>query len=67
MSPVTINERYARPVKSIRRTTKPFVLTSEGICGFIKSRTKTLEDSIKFLHKAGCTWDKDGKVTVHPI
>ena len=67
MSPVKINERFSRPVRPIRRTTKPFSLTSEGLCGFIRERTKTLEDSIDFLHKAGCTWDKDGNVTVHPI
>ena len=50
-----------------RRVAKPFVLTSEGLCKFIRDNTKTPNQTIGFLHNLGCTWDKDGKVTVHPI
>lgn len=67
-----LDERFARPVPPLaerarRRTSKPFVLTSEGLCKFIKDNTKTPDQTIEFLHDLGCTWDKDGKVTVHPI
>lgn len=73
MSPALISKRYSRPVKPLiershRRTVKqPFVLTSEGICKFIRDNTKTTEETLKFLHTLGCTWDENGKVTVHPI
>ena len=67
-----IDERFARPVPPLaertkRRVAKPFVLTSEGLCKFIRDNTKTPDQTIVFLHDLGCTWDKDGKVTVHPI
>ena len=67
-----LDERFARPVpplaeRSRRRTAKRFVLTSEGLGKFVSDNTKTTEQTIEFLHSLGCTWDKDGKVAVHPI
>lgn len=68
-----IDERFARPVLPLaergkgRKAKKPFVLTSEALCNFIRENTKTPKDTLEFLHDIGCTWDKDGRVTVHPI
>lgn len=67
-----IDERFANPLPPLaertkRRAAKPFVLTSKGLCQFIKDNTKTPDQTFIFLHQLGCTWDKNGKVTVHPI
>jgi len=67
-----IADHFAHPVPPLaertkRRVIKPFVLTSEGLCKFIRDNTKTPDQTIVFLHDLGCTWDKNGKVTVHPI
>ena len=74
VKPVKIpqDERFSRPVPPLverfpPRKTQSFVLTGNGIRKFIKDRTKTPEETLEFLHDLGCTWDKDGRITVHPI
>ena len=73
MSPALISERYSRPVKPLTERSRlhkdkqSFALTSEGICKFIRDNTKTTEETLKFLHTLGCTWDENGNLTVHPI
>ena len=67
-----LDERFARPVPPLAehsrgRTMKRFVLTSEGLRKFVSDNTKTTKQTREFLHSLGCTWDKDGKIAVHPI
>ena len=52
---------------SWRHPAKPFILTSEGLCKFIEDHTRTPQATIKFLRRLGCSWDKDGNVSVQPL
>ena len=66
-----LDEKFSRPVRPLakrsRRTSKPFVLTSEGLRKYIEDHTKTLDATLEFLHRHGCIWDKDGNVSVQPL